>query len=108
MASQSGSRGVRSGILRRVHYAHRFEEHVDHQALLSPAVLFPESEALSSLPGHPGPVIGELLAPVVNAIFWKIAMRLRDGTTGGRNSTTSLRAFTPLFLGIQRRFWHPS
>jgi pimeloyl-ACP methyl ester carboxylesterase len=66
--------GHDAGSAVAVHYAHRFHEHVDHLALLSPAV-FPELKPFHLFRIIRRPVIGELLAPVVNAIFWKIAMR---------------------------------
>lgn len=66
--------GHDAGAAIAVHYAHRFQEHVDHLALLSPAV-FPELKPFHLFRVIRRPVIGELLAPVVNVIFWKIAMR---------------------------------
>jgi len=66
--------GHDAGSAVAVHYAHRFQEHVDHLALLSPAV-FPELKPFHLFRLIRRPVIGELLAPMVNAIFWKIAMR---------------------------------
>jgi pimeloyl-ACP methyl ester carboxylesterase len=66
--------GHDAGSAVAVHYAHRFQEHVDHLALLSPAV-FPELKPFHLFRVIRRPVIGELLAPVVNALFWKIAMR---------------------------------
>jgi pimeloyl-ACP methyl ester carboxylesterase len=66
--------GHDAGSAIAVHYAHRFQDRVDHLALLSPAV-FPELKPFHLFRVIRRPVIGELLAPVVNAIFWKIAMR---------------------------------
>ena len=66
--------GHDAGSAIAVHYAHRFPDRVDHLALLSPAV-FPELKPFHLFRVLRRPVIGELLAPVVNAIFWKIAMR---------------------------------
>jgi pimeloyl-ACP methyl ester carboxylesterase len=66
--------GHDAGSAIAVHYAYRFQEHVDHLALLSPAV-FPELKPFHLFRILRQPVIGELLAPVVNAIFWNIAMR---------------------------------
>jgi pimeloyl-ACP methyl ester carboxylesterase len=66
--------GHDAGSAIAVYYAHRFQKHVDHLALLSPAV-FPELKPFHLFRVIRQPVIGELLAPVVNAIFWKIAMR---------------------------------
>ncbi len=66
--------GHDAGSAIAVHYAYRFQEHVDRLALLSPAV-FPELKPFHLFRIVRSPVIGELLAPAVNAIFWNIAMR---------------------------------
>jgi pimeloyl-ACP methyl ester carboxylesterase len=66
--------GHDAGSAIAVHYAYRFQQHVDRLALLSPAV-FPELKPFHLFRIVRSPVIGELLAPAVNAIFWKIAMR---------------------------------
>ena len=66
--------GHDAGSAIAVHYAYRFQEHVDRLALLSPA-MFPELKPFHLFRILRQPVIGELLAPAVNAIFWNIAMR---------------------------------
>jgi pimeloyl-ACP methyl ester carboxylesterase len=66
--------GHDAGSAIAVHYAHRFQEHVGRLALLSPAV-FPELKPFHLFRIIRRPVLGELLAPVVSAIFWNIAMR---------------------------------
>ena len=66
--------GHDAGSAIAVHYAFRFQEHVDRLALLSPAV-FPELKPYHLFRIIRRPVIGELLAPAVNTIFWNIAMR---------------------------------
>src|SRR5208283_895161 len=66
--------GHDAGSAIAVHYAHRFQDRVDHLALLSPAV-FPELKPFHLFRVLRTPVLGELLAPIVSAIFWKIAMR---------------------------------
>jgi pimeloyl-ACP methyl ester carboxylesterase len=66
--------GHDAGSAIAVHYAHRFQERVDRLALLSPA-LFPELKPFPLFRIIRSPVIGELVAPVVNAIFWNVAMR---------------------------------
>jgi pimeloyl-ACP methyl ester carboxylesterase len=66
--------GHDAGSAIAVHYAYRFQDRVDRLALLSPAV-FPELKPFHLFRIVRSPVIGELLAPVVNAIFWKVAMR---------------------------------
>jgi pimeloyl-ACP methyl ester carboxylesterase len=66
--------GHDAGSAIAVHYAHRFQNRVDRLALLSPAV-FPELKPFHLFRIVRSPVIGELLAPAVNAIFWRVAMR---------------------------------
>jgi pimeloyl-ACP methyl ester carboxylesterase len=66
--------GHDAGSAIAVHYAHRFQNRVDRLALLSPAV-FPELKPFHLFRIVRSPVVGELLAPVVNAIFWNVAMR---------------------------------
>lgn len=66
--------GHDAGSAIAVHYAFRFQERVERLALLSPAV-FPELKPFHLFRIVRSPVIGELLAPVVNAIFWNIAMQ---------------------------------
>jgi pimeloyl-ACP methyl ester carboxylesterase len=65
--------GHDAGSAIAVQYAYRYQERVDHLALLSPAV-FPELKPFHLFRVIRRPIIGELLAPVVNAIFWNIAM----------------------------------
>ena len=66
--------GHDAGSAIAVQYAHQFPERVGRLALLSPA-LFPELKPFHLFRIIRRPVIGELLAPVVNFVFWKIAMR---------------------------------
>jgi pimeloyl-ACP methyl ester carboxylesterase len=66
--------GHDAGSAIAVHYTHRFQDRVDRLALLSPAV-FPELKPFHLFRIVGSPVVGELLAPVVNAIFWRVAMR---------------------------------
>jgi pimeloyl-ACP methyl ester carboxylesterase len=66
--------GHDAGAAIAVQYAYRFPQHVDHLALLSPAV-FPELKPFHLFRILRTPVLGELFAPVVSAIFWRVAMR---------------------------------
>jgi pimeloyl-ACP methyl ester carboxylesterase len=70
--------GHDAGSAVAVHYAYRFQERVDHLVLLSPA-MFPELKPFHLFRLMRMPVIGELLAPLVSSIFWKVAMRLAVG-----------------------------
>jgi pimeloyl-ACP methyl ester carboxylesterase len=67
--------GHDAGSAIAVHYAYLFQEHVDHLVLLAPA-MFPELKPFHLFRLIRVPVLGELLAPIVNAIFWHIAMRI--------------------------------
>ncbi len=67
--------GHDAGSAVAVHYAHRYQERVDHLVLLSPA-LFPELKPFPLFRLVRIPVVGELLAPIVNAVFWRIGMRM--------------------------------
>ena len=66
--------GHDAGSAVAVHYAHRYQERVDHLVLLSPA-LFPELKPFPLFRLIRIPVVGELLAPIVNTVFWSIVMR---------------------------------
>ena len=66
--------GHDAGSAVAVHYAYYFQEHVACLALLSPA-LFPELKPFFLLEALRKPILGEMLAPLVGLIFWKIAMQ---------------------------------
>jgi pimeloyl-ACP methyl ester carboxylesterase len=57
-----------------------FPQHVGRLALLSPA-LFPELKPFFLLDALRKPILGELLAPLIGPIFWKIAMRRALGSS---------------------------
>jgi pimeloyl-ACP methyl ester carboxylesterase len=65
--------GHDAGSAIAVHYAHYFPERVNRMALMSPS-LFPELRPFYLLQPLRQPILGEVLAPFVQAIFWKIAM----------------------------------
>jgi pimeloyl-ACP methyl ester carboxylesterase len=66
--------GHDGGCAIAVQYAHLFPRRVDCMALLSPAIL-PDLKPFFLLELLRQPVIGELAAPLVHALFWQIAMR---------------------------------
>ena len=74
--------GHDAGSVVAVHYARYFPEHVACMALLSPA-LFPELKPFYLLEALRKPILGELLAPLIGPIFWKIAMRRALADTAG-------------------------
>jgi pimeloyl-ACP methyl ester carboxylesterase len=67
--------GHDAGTAVAVHYAYRFQERVERLVLLSPAI-FPELKPFHLFRLIRIPVVGELLAPIISAIFWKIVMRM--------------------------------
>ncbi|WP_164981403.1 alpha/beta fold hydrolase [Silvibacterium dinghuense] len=66
--------GHDAGAVIAVHYAQFYSGRVDHLALLAPA-LFPELKPYFLIEPLRKPVVGELLAPVIRTLFWKIAMQ---------------------------------
>lgn len=66
--------GHDGGCAIAVQYAHLFRKRVGCMALLSPAI-FPDLEPFFLLELLRKPVIGECAAPLVHALFWRIAMR---------------------------------
>lgn len=66
--------GHDAGSAIAVQYASRFAKNVGCLALLSPAV-FPDLKPFYLLNPLRKPLLGEVLAPLVHFLFWKIAMR---------------------------------
>jgi pimeloyl-ACP methyl ester carboxylesterase len=66
--------GHDGGCAIAVQYAHQFPKRVGCMALLSPAI-FPDLEPFFLLDFLRKPILGELTAPLVHALFWQIAMR---------------------------------
>jgi pimeloyl-ACP methyl ester carboxylesterase len=90
--------GHDAGSAIAVQYAHQFPERVERLALLSPA-LFPELQPFHLFRVVRRPVVGELLAPAVNFIFWKVAMRraLRERRV---ELTAAVKHFSTPFGGL--------
>lgn len=65
--------GHDAGSAVAVHYAHYFQQQVGCMALLAPA-LFPELRPYYLIEPLRKPILGEVLAPLIQAVFWKIAM----------------------------------
>ena len=61
------------GCVIAAHYAHRFPNRVARLGLLSPSLL-PELKPFYLFRPLRKPVVGELLAPAVSSLFWKVAM----------------------------------
>jgi pimeloyl-ACP methyl ester carboxylesterase len=65
-------------------------------ALMSPAI-FPDLKPFYLLNALRKPLVGELLAPLLHLIFWRIAMRR---ALAGESNETLLRAFYEPFSGF--------
>jgi pimeloyl-ACP methyl ester carboxylesterase len=76
--------GHDAGCAVAVHYAHRFPGRVERLGLLTPS-LFPELKPFYLFELLRKPMLGELLAPAVNLIFWNVVMprALMDGCGQG-------------------------
>lgn len=89
--------GHDAGSVVAVHYARFFPQHVACMALLAPA-LFPELKPFYLLEALRKPVVGELLAPFIGPIFWKIAMQ--RAVFGIEHGDQALRDFYKPFSGL--------
>lgn len=88
--------GHDAGSAVAVQYASRFSSHVACLALLSPAI-FPELKPFYLLHALRKPLVGELLAPLLQFVFWRIAM---PRATSSESSGILLRAFYQPFSGL--------
>ncbi|MGA2810618.1 MAG: alpha/beta hydrolase [Candidatus Acidiferrum sp.] len=70
--------GHDAGSAIAVQYAHQFPQRVERLALLSPS-LFPELKPFHLFRVIRCPIVGEVLAPLVNFLFWRVAMRYALG-----------------------------
>nr|WP_254059543.1 alpha/beta hydrolase [Granulicella sp. L46] len=90
--------GHDAGSAVAVHYAHCFPDHVDCMALLSPA-LFPELKPFYLIEWLRKPILGELLAPIIGLVFWRVAMGRAVG--GGAAGHQMISAFRKPFSGFR-------
>jgi len=88
--------GHDAGSVVAVHYARYFPQHVACMALLSPA-LFPELKPFYLLEVLRKPILGEMLAPLIGPLFWKIAMH--RAVSGVEHGNQVLRDFYRPFSG---------
>ena len=89
--------GHDAGSAIAVQYADRYPKHVACLALLSPAI-FPDLKPFFLLNPLRKPVIGELLAPLLHLVFWKIAMRRAIACESNR---AQFQAFYKPFSGFR-------
>jgi len=95
--------GHDAGSAIAVHYAHQYPDRVGRLALLSPA-LFPDLKPFYLFRLLRIPWIGEMLAPLVNLAFWRIAMRFAvEGQ--GAEITGVIEDFHGPFSGLHGA-WH--
>lgn len=70
--------GHDGGCALAVHYADQFPERVGCLALMSPSI-FPDLKPFFLFEILRKPVLGELMAPLVNLVFWKYVMQVATG-----------------------------
>ena len=66
--------GHDAGCAIAVHYAHRHRQRVDRLALLTPSI-FPDLKPFAPFQLLRKPILGELMAPIINLVFWKLIMK---------------------------------
>jgi pimeloyl-ACP methyl ester carboxylesterase len=88
--------GHDAGSAIAVQYAARFSPRVSCLALMSPAI-FPDLKPFYLLNALRKPLVGEVLAPLLHLIFWRIAMRR---ALAGESNGALLRAFYEPFSGL--------
>jgi magnesium chelatase accessory protein len=88
--------GHDAGAAVAVQYAGSFSRRVGCLVLLSPA-LFPDLKPFFLLNPLRKPFLGELLAPLLHFVFWKVAMRR---ALSGKSGDSLLNAFYKPFSGL--------
>jgi pimeloyl-ACP methyl ester carboxylesterase len=91
--------GHDAGSAVAVHYAYSYQERVDHLVLLSPA-MFPELKPFHLFRYIRIPVLGEILAPLVSAIFWNVVMRIALKSRQAE-SANAVKEFRAPFSGLR-------
>ncbi len=90
--------GHDAGCAIAVHYVHQFPNCVAGVSLLTPS-LFPDLKPFYLFELLRKPVFGELLAPAVNLLFWKLVMRMC--LDGDPERKSILRDFRRPFTGLR-------
>src|SRR5579862_3272764 len=67
--------GHDAGCAIGVEYAHRYPQHVRRLALLTPSI-FPDLKPFYLFEILRKPLVGELMAPAISLLFWKLVMRI--------------------------------
>lgn len=89
--------GHDAGCAIAVQYAHRYQEHVGRLALLTPSI-FPDLKPFFLFELLRKPVLGEMLAPPINLIFWNYVMRRASGRS--RELDAAVEDFHAPFRGL--------
>jgi pimeloyl-ACP methyl ester carboxylesterase len=89
--------GHDAGCAIAVRYAHRHAERVGRLALLTPSI-FPDLKPFWLFELLRKPILGELTAPAVNLLFWKLVMQRALGR--GASNTAAVREFSSPFHGL--------
>jgi pimeloyl-ACP methyl ester carboxylesterase len=90
--------GHDAGCAVAVHYAHQFQHRVERLALLSPS-MFPDLKPFFLFEILRTPVIGELTAPAISLLFWRLVMKRAVGRH--ENTDDVVREFQSPFCGFR-------
>jgi pimeloyl-ACP methyl ester carboxylesterase len=92
--------GHDAGCAIGVEYAHRYSQRVGRLALLTPSV-FPDLKPFPLFEVLRKPIVGEVMAPAINLLFWKLVMRLAlEGATTRLERDDAVRDFHAPFHGL--------
>ena len=93
--------GHDAGCAIGVMYAHRHPHRVRRLALLTPSI-FPDLKPFYLFECLRKPFVGELMAPAINLLFWKLVMRLalEEDEDTGHDRDEIVRDFHAPFQGI--------
>jgi pimeloyl-ACP methyl ester carboxylesterase len=93
--------GHDAGCAVGVEYVHRYPQRVSRLALLTPSI-FPDLKPYYLFEILRKPVVGELMAPAVNLLFWKLVMRraLDRNIDTRQDCDEIVRNFQAPFLGL--------
>jgi pimeloyl-ACP methyl ester carboxylesterase len=93
--------GHDAGCAIGVEYAHRYPHSVGRLALLTPSI-FPDLKPFYLFELLRKPLVGELMAPAINLLFWKLVMRLalKEDANGNHDRDDIVHDFHAPFHGL--------